>query len=31
VLQGECSNYVVNVHPVLAMKVCATGGNVRIM
>ena len=23
-LQGECSNYVVNVHPILAMEVCAT-------
>jgi hypothetical protein len=25
VLQGKCSSYVVNVHRILAMEVCATG------
>jgi hypothetical protein len=26
VTQGECSRYVVNVHPVLSMELCATRG-----
>jgi len=27
----ECSIYVVKVHPLLSMEVCATRGNVRVM
>jgi hypothetical protein len=30
VLQGEFSSYVVDVHPVLAMEVCATRGMFKL-